>query len=133
MRYVVLVLVLALAACGGTASTSSPPTASSAASAPVGLTTAQATQICKDLAQWADSSAVSNAGSPVFNQALTSDETEAQGTALGNDLVTLDNDLQTEHMAALLPGPPGVATDRSALGQDCATYGVTINSATGTW
>ena len=119
---------------GAASTAASPsPSASSAASSPAELTTAQGTQICTDLAHWADSSAVNNADSPVFNQVLTSDETEAQGTALGNDLVTLDNDLQTEYSAALFPGPPGYPTDRSTLGQDCATYGVTINSATGTW
>jgi hypothetical protein len=64
---------------------------------------------------------------PRFNATMQADEQEAQGTQLGSDLSTLDNDLQSENSAALDAGPPGDPQDMQILEQDCATYGVTVS------
>jgi hypothetical protein len=58
---------------------------------------------------------------------MQADEQEAQGTQLGDDLSTLDNDLQSENSAAFDPGPPGDPQDMQILEQDCAAYGVTVS------
>jgi hypothetical protein len=64
---------------------------------------------------------------PRFSTTLQTDEAQAQGTALGNDMTTLNDDLQSENTAALLPAPPGQPSDISSLSQDCNAYGVTLN------
>lgn len=129
MRFAVLAfaLVVMLAACGGTASTEASPSrsASSAASSPAGLTSAQGTQICKDLLAW--SNVAYNEDMPRFSQTLTSDEATAGDSQLGQDMTTMDNDLPNINSLAFEPGPPGMPSDGQALAYDCQQYGVTIS------
>ncbi len=118
------VAALAIGGCGS----SSPSTSSSAApnrptSAPPSLTAAQGARICNDLQAWWK--IAWNEDMPRFDVEMLADEQQAQGTQLGDDLATLDSDLQAENTDALLPGPPGEPGDMQILAKDCAAYGVT--------
>jgi hypothetical protein len=91
----VLTSLWLLAACGG----SSHPSAQ-ASSAAHTLSYGQGAKICNDLMQ------AQNQDMPRFNSTLTADENLAVNdkSALGNDLVTEDNDLQADNGLALIPG-----------------------------
>ena len=133
MRYIALiVLVLVLAACGSSAPvthpSSAPASAIASSSAAAGLTSAQGKSICQDIAAWIPQA--NNADEPRFSAQLESDESEAGNAPLGQDMATLDTDLQTENSLALnsanyeVTGEPDPIT---ALSQDCNGYGVTLN------
>lgn len=119
---VTVLVAVTLSACG---SRSSNAPAHSAATTVPGLTTAQGVSICNDLQAWYNVAYTEDM--PRFNATMQADEQEAQGTQLGSDLSTLDNDLQSENSAALDAGPPGDPQDMQILEQDCATYGVTVS------
>lgn len=67
-----------------------------------------------------------NQDMPRFSSVMETDETEAQGTQLGDDLQTLDDDLQTLNSVALLPQVPGQPSDVQVLQTDCQGYGVAV-------
>jgi hypothetical protein len=83
--------------------------------------------ICTDLSDWLPQAV--NEDQPRFTAQLESDETEAGSTSLGNDLTTLDTNLQEINGLALFPSPPGVypPTGLGALQNDCSAYGVTVS------
>jgi hypothetical protein len=123
-------MVLALAGCGTSAASTTgaaPPTTSTApsSSSPAGLSQGQGAGICNDFNTWAQQA--NNQDMPRFNTTLANDEAKAQGTALGNDLVAEDQDLQEVNSLALEPGPPTDPQPIQALEQDCTNYGVTLN------
>ncbi len=121
------VAALVVSACGSSLPNTPSPAASSVTSAPASssLTSAQAARICNDLQAWWK--IAFNEDTPRFNATIQADEHQANGTQLGSDLTTLDNDLQTENTDALLPGPPGQPGDMQVLAQDCQAYGVTLS------
>lgn len=117
---------LTLAGCGSGSPAPSTST-STAASSTAAFTAQDGTQACNDLNAWLPGAM--NVTQPRFNDALTADENAAQGTQLGDDLTTLDNNLQDLNGLALMPNPPGYAgppTGLAGLQQDCADYGVSI-------
>ena len=124
LAVLVLVAALAVGACGSSSS-SSPAHPVAAASAPPALTSSQGASICNDLNAWWK--VAYNEDMPRFDATMDADEQQAQGTQLGDDLSTLDNDLQSENSAALDPGPPGDPQDMQIIEQDCTAYGVTVS------
>jgi hypothetical protein len=124
--------VIFVTACGPGGAPPAPVAATSTAIPSVstsGLTSAQGAAICGDIQAWIP--AANNQDTPRFSAKLQQDETNAQGTALGTDMSTMDNDLQSENTAALLPAPPGQPSDISSLSADCQEYGVTLNWSAG--
>lgn len=119
---IVPIAALAVAACGS--SPASAPAHAAATTAPA-LSGTQGANICNDLQTWWN--VAWNEYTPRFDATMQADEQEAQGTQLGADLSTLDNDLQTENGAAFDPGPPGDPQDMQILEQDCGAYGVTVS------
>lgn len=121
---------LAAAACSSPKFNNTPIAASSpaptaASASPARLTEAQSAQICQDIQAWI--LGADNQDMPRFSTTLQTDEAQARGMALGYDMTSLDNDLQSENTDALLPTPPGQPSDISSLSQDCNAYGVTLN------
>jgi len=130
MRYsALMVLVLALAACGGSAPASQPSASpSSAPSSSAALSNAQGKTICQDIAAWIPQA--NNEDMPRFTAQLEADESEAGNTPLGQDMTTLDESLQTENSLALNSvnyEVTGEADPITGLSQDCNGYGVTLN------
>jgi hypothetical protein len=131
-RIVIAAMISAAAltatACGVSSSSSRPASQaaspSTVASSPAALTNAQGQQICNDLLAWVGTA--NNEDQPRFTPALQTDEQEASGTQLGQDLSALDDDLQTENTLPLLPGPPGQPSDWQVLASDCHQFGVTL-------
>jgi hypothetical protein len=120
---------LALAACGGAAPIAHPSSAPASA-ATSGLTSAQGTSTCNDIAAWIPQAR--NEDTPRFTSQLEADESQAQaaGAQLGQDMSTLDNSLQVENGNALLSvnyQVTGQPDPISGLSQDCQAYGVTLN------
>jgi hypothetical protein len=67
---------------------------------------------------------------PRFSPQLESDESEAANTTLGQDMTTLDDNLQTENSLALNSANYEVTDEPdpiTGLSQDCNGYGVTLN------
>jgi hypothetical protein len=95
------------------------------------MTAAQGAQVCQDIQAWIPQA--NSQDMPRVNATLSADEVIAQGTSLGDDLVSLDQDLQSENSAALMPGPPGDPQDTQNLSQDCQAYGVTLNWQASLW
>jgi hypothetical protein len=131
MRYIALLaLALALAACGGTthSTAQSAPSSAPASSAVPGLSSAQGKSVCQDIATWIPQA--DNQDMPRFSTQLETDESEAGNTPLGQDMTTLDDNLQSENGNALISnnyvvtGSPDPIT---GLSQDCNGYGVTLN------
>lgn len=104
MRYIaIIVLALALAACGVGSSSSHPPAApaqasSTPASSPAGQTSAQGAMICQDLAKWIPQA--DNGTTPRFTDQLETDETDASGSQLGDNMTTLTR--ACRHSTAML-------------------------------
>jgi hypothetical protein len=131
--------VIAMGALIGALAGSGPrPTAAAAAKrAPkpvvtaAALSTAHGAKICRDLNGWL--AGVSGQTKPRFTNQLDFDEEEAGYTALGNDLMTLDWNLINFNAGALKNSAPNYypVTGLAALQHDCATYGVTLNTASG--
>jgi hypothetical protein len=113
----------AIAACGSSSPSTAANPAAESSTAPV-FTSADGASICNDLNTWWQ--AANNEDMPRFDPTMEADEQEAQGTQLGDDLSTLDSDLQSENTDALLPGAPGDPGDMQILTQDCQAYGVTL-------
>ena len=117
--------VATLTACRGSSPSSPAPSlAAPASSSPSGITAAQGTKICQDLAAW--SQVAQNEDQPRFTQTLTNDTTTAGDSQLGQDMTSMENDLQSENSLVLEPGPPGSPSDAQILAQDCSQYGVPI-------
>ena len=95
------------------------------------LSTAHGAKICRDLNGWL--AGASGQTKPRFTSQLDFDEEEAGYTALGNDLMTLDWNLINFNSGALKNSAPNYypVTGLAALQHDCATYGVTLNTASG--
>lgn len=119
-----MAVVWLVAACGGNSHPAAQPNA-----APT-LSYSQGLKICNDLNSWIPQA--DNQDQPRFNPTLEADETMAVNdkSALGNDLATEDNDLQSDNSLAMLQGTinnqQGVS-NTDALSSDCTGYGVTLN------
>ena len=121
----IVATVCLLAACGG----NSHPAAQPSSAAPT-LSYSQGAKICNDLNGWIPPAL--NQDMPRFDAGLTADENLAVNdkSALGNDLLTEDNDLQADNSLALNPSvlynQQGVS-NTTALSSDCSGYGVILN------
>lgn len=137
MRYIALVLLVAvLAGCGSGGTTQSSAARSPSANAvgspsAAALTSAQAVSICQDLKSWL--ATAMNQDMPRFSAQLKSDETEANNanSQLGADLTGLDEALQESNSLALNPlsnvtgGLPSPSYGQF-LAYDCSQVGVTV-------
>jgi hypothetical protein len=79
--------------------------------------------ICSNLGDWL--LAAASQGQPRFTAQMNGDETEAAGTPLGDDLATLDANLQAYNSLALVPDP-SAGTGLDALQADCAQFGIPV-------
>ena len=78
-------------------------------------------QICRNLNTWAR--VAENEDAPRLNTQLTHNETDAADPALGGDLASLGQALETSNSLAIFPGSEEVA----ALQADCKGFGVTLS------
>jgi hypothetical protein len=99
-------------------------TSSPAPATPAVMSSAQGTQICRDLLAW--SKVADNQDQPRFTQTLVNDVSEAGSSQLGTDMGNLESGLETENTLPLLPGPPGQPSDAQIVDDDCQQYGVSI-------
>jgi hypothetical protein len=96
--------------------------------APAALSTAHGAKICRDLNAWL--TGAWRQAKPRFTDQMDFDESEAGYTALGNDLMTLDWNLVNFNSGALKNSLPNhyPVTGLTALQNDCAGYGVTVEA-----
>jgi len=120
------VVILGLAACGGSALTHSAQTTMTPLAA---LTDSQGASICNDLNTWLIQAM--NEGQPRFTAKMESDQTEAGNTNLGADLETPQLKSSEPERRRSLSIAAGLlsATGLGALQQDCTAYGVNVHQA----
>jgi hypothetical protein len=78
-------------------------------------------QICRNLNRWAR--VAENEDAPRLNTQLRHDEADAADPALGDDLASLGQALETSNSLAIFPGSEEAAT----LQDDCKGFGVTLS------